>query len=135
MSIRDLIVRPRFLAFAITGTLVLGEVIATNFNDHTETITITEKERINKDDESKYIVWGEDENGEIHTFENTDVTIRLKWNSSDIQGGLKEGETYKLKLIGYRFRPLSWYENILSYEHVEKDVEETVEESKQYKKK
>lgn len=139
MRIKDFFIcNPKLAALAIVGTFAVGGGIATNFNDHTETVTITEKERINKDDKSKYIVCGLDENGEIHTYENTDALLRFKWNSSDIQGSLKEGETYKLKLVGYRFGLLSWYENILSYEHVEEPaeeaIEESVEKSKQYQK-
>ena len=65
-----------------------------SFNDHEYTVTITYKERVNKDDYSKYLIFGEDENGTVHVFENTDTALRFKFNSSDIYGKVKEGETY-----------------------------------------
>ena len=50
-----------------------------SFNDHTYTITVTDKERImNKDSDSKYLVYGDDENGNSLVFENTDTTLRGK---------------------------------------------------------
>ena len=120
-KIKNLKVNKRIVAYVLAGTIALGYGAATNFNDHSEVITITDKERINKNDDSKYIVWGKDENGTVHTFENTDSLLRWKWNSSDVQGEIQEGKTYKLNLIGYRFGPFSKYENIISYEPVENE--------------
>lgn len=84
-----------------------------NFNDHTCTVTVTGKERINKDDDSKYLIFGEDENGNVHVFENTDTLLRFKFNSSDIYGKIKEGETYTFVVTGLRIPVLDEYENII----------------------
>ena len=35
------------------------------FNDHTRIITVTDKERVNTSSYSKYLIMGEDENGEL----------------------------------------------------------------------
>lgn len=91
-----------------------------SFNDKEYTITITDKERIVEADgesvSSKYLVFGEDENGNTLVFQNTDEWTRGKWNSSTIQGSLEVGETYTVVVVGYRIPFLSCYENIISVE-------------------
>lgn len=107
--------------------LVVIAVIAVpvmNFtNDHKYTITITDKERVTaqsaKDNISKYLIYGEDENGKTYVFEDTDTLFRWKFNSSDVYGALKEGETYELTVIGFRVHILDWYENIVDFKAVE----------------
>lgn len=93
--------------------------LITSFNDHIRTITVTDKERVNTSSSSKYLIMGEDENGDTLVIENTDTLMRFKFNSSDIYAALKEGETYEVKVIGFRVPFFSWYENILSYSEVE----------------
>lgn len=92
-------------------------------NDHKYTITITDKERVTaqsaKDNTSKYLIYGEDENGKTYVFEDTDTLFRWKFNSSDVYGALKEGETYELTVIGFRVHILNWYENIVDFKAVE----------------
>lgn len=76
------------------------------------TITVTDKERVVKGGgdsvSSKYLVFTETE-----TFENTDCLRRFKFNSSDIHGSLKIGETYHVKVYGWRVPLLSMYRNIV----------------------
>ena len=102
-------------------TIVMYWIVSftASFNDHTKIITVTDKERVNTSSYSKYLIMGEDENGETLVLENTDNTIRFKFNSSDIYAALKEGETYEVEVIGYRVPFLSMYENIISYKEVE----------------
>lgn len=89
--------------------------IAGNFNDTNYTVTITDKERINTSDESRYLVFAEiASTGETIVFENTDTFWRFKWNSSDIQGNLKIGETYTVTVVGWRVPFFSWYQNIIA---------------------
>lgn len=90
-----------------------------SFNDYKYTITVTDKDRINKKEKSKYLVWGDNENGESLVFENTDKLIRFKFNSSNIQGELKVGETYEITVVGVRFSLFSWYENIIKVEKID----------------
>lgn len=103
--------------FAIFGfsTYVVG------FNDHTATITVTDKERINKDNDSYYLVFGEDENGNGVVYKNVDAIIRGKWDSSTMQANLKIGETYEVVLVGYRIPLFSSYENIISVKEIDGD--------------
>ena len=93
------------LVFSIVG----------KFNDTTYTITITDKERVNDSDSSKYLVFGKTPNGETMVFENTDTFLRGKFDSSTIYGNLEIGKTYEITVVGFRVPFLSWYQNIISY--------------------
>lgn len=111
---------------AIILVIIAGiAFIVLNFsNDHTYTITITDKERVTRQYtensiDSKYLIYGEDENGKTYVFEDTDTLFRGKFNSSDVYGALKEGETYELTVIGFRVHILNWYENIIDFKAVE----------------
>ena len=107
---------------AIMFVLLIGQEALFNFNDTEYTITVTDKERIytgsGDNSSSKYLVFGDDQNGNSLVFENTDCFIRGKWDSSNIQGQLKEGNVYKITVIGYRVPFLSWYQNIIKIEEV-----------------
>lgn len=97
-----------------------------SFNDTEYTVTVTGKERIveesgDKELSSKYLVFADDENGNSLVFENTDCLIRWKFNSSNIQGKLKEGHTYKITVIGIRIPIFSMYQNIIDVEEIGKD--------------
>ena len=105
----------------ILGLGVISSVVF-SFNDTEYTITVTDKERIytgnGSSSSSKYLVFGDDQNGNTLVFEITDCFIRGKWDSSNIQGQLKEGNVYKITVIGYRVPFLSWYQNIIKIEEV-----------------
>ena len=100
----------------------IGYNIAFSFNDTEYTITVTDKERIysgsGDTSSSKYLVFGDDENGNSLVFENTDTLLRGKWDSSNIQGQLKEGNIYKIIVVGYRVPFLSMYQNIIKIEEI-----------------
>ena len=110
-----------FIAFILL--LAVSYELIFSFNDTEYIITVTDKERIyEKDDDgdssSKYLVFGDNENGDALVFENTDCFIRGKWNSSNVQGQLKEGNTYKIVVIGYRAPFISMYQNIIKIEEI-----------------
>ena len=113
-----------FVAIMIAVILVLsiGYEAIFSFNDTDYTITVTDKERIyegsGNTSSSKYLVFGDDDNGNSLVFENTDCFIRGKWNSSNIQGQLKEGNTYKVTVVGYRVSFFSMYQNIIKIEEI-----------------
>tara|TARA_Y100000310_G_C20701093_1_gene829949 strand:+ start:21 stop:356 length:336 start_codon:yes stop_codon:yes gene_type:complete len=73
-----------------------------------ETITVNKTERINKDGESYYLVFAEE-----GTYKNVDSWLFWKFNSSDVQGQLETGNTYKVKVAGWRIPLFSSYENII----------------------
>lgn len=118
----------KFIVIAIMIVLiaVFSEVIF-SFNDTEYTVIVTGKDRItenlkdsdgNSRTSSKYLVFADDENGNSLVFENTDCFIRGKFNSSNIQGQLKEGNTYRVTVIGYRIPYFSCYQNIIKVEEV-----------------
>lgn len=111
-------------AIALVVIAVIAVPVINFSNDHTYTVTITDKERVTtqsaKDSiDSKYLIYGEDENGKTYVFEDSDTLFRWKFNSSDVYGALKEGETYELTVIGFRVHILNWYENIVDFKAVE----------------
>ncbi|MDE6733801.1 MAG: hypothetical protein K2J77_13120 [Oscillospiraceae bacterium] len=106
----------RLVIVAATILCIVGIYTLFNFNDTEYTITVTDKERVfagGEGGESKYLVFGDDTNGNALVFENTDTFIRGKWNSSNIQGQLKIGGTYTITVVGYRIPFLSSYQNII----------------------
>ena len=66
-------------------------------------------------DHDKYLVFTD-----AGVFENTDAWYRLKFRSSDLQGQLMKlkGKEVDITKYGWRFGPLSWYENIVGVEEV-----------------
>lgn len=110
-------------AIALVVIAVIAFPVMNFSNDHTYTVTITDKERVTTQvaegqTDSKYLIYGEDENGKTYVFEDTDTLFRWKFNSSDVFGALKEGETYELTVIGFRVHIFNWYENIIDFKAV-----------------
>ena len=110
-------------AIALVVIAVIAVPVINFTNDHTYTVTITDKERVTTQSaedsiDSKYLIYGEDENGKTYVFEDTDTLFRWKFNSSDVFGALKEGETYELTVIGFRVHIFNWYENIIDFKVV-----------------
>lgn len=110
-------------AIALVVIPVIAFPVISFSNDHAYTVTITDKERVTTQvaegqTDSKYLIYGEDENGKTYVFEDTDTLFRWKFNSSDVFGALKEGETYELTVIGFRVHIFNWYENIIDFKEV-----------------
>ena len=104
-----------FFLYTILGilALVLIYVVAYFWSYQTIEVTITEKERvtISSDEgvESNYRVYTTEE-----VFVNKDQLIFGKFDSSDVQRKLLDGNTYKVKVVGWRVPLFSWYRNIIS---------------------
>lgn len=80
----------------------------------TVTFTVTDKERVHHYKGSSYYLVFTD--GEV--FKNDDQWYLGKFRSSDLQGQLKEGKTYRANVCGWRIPLLSEYRNIISAEEV-----------------
>jgi len=106
------------IPYVLLLVICIGVSIPLNFNDHTYTITVTDKERTTSREDSKYLVFCEEDNGDTLVLENKDAFMRLKFDSSNIQGKLKEGKKYTIDVVGYRFKLFSMYENILRIKEV-----------------
>lgn len=111
-------ITPKTLIATFFGVAMVSCASNVAYNYGTEEhvrFTVSDKERIvesNDDDgvSSKYIVFTEE--GEV--FENTDSVLRFKFNSSTVQGQLKEGQIYDATVYGWRIPFLSTYRNIVS---------------------
>jgi|DEB0MinimDraft_6_1074348.scaffolds.fasta_scaffold103694_1 hypothetical protein len=121
----------RAIIFGVIGIfLLMIGVQAVKYSTVTDVVvTVTEKERIVESNgehtTSKYLVFTENE-----VFENVDDMIPFfKFNSSDIQGKLHVGETYKLTVWGWRINFLSWYRNILNVQPYDSDTGESLSHS------
>lgn len=96
--------------------LVVGLIAGATYINHntveTITIKVDSKERITTgygdNMESKYMIYCESE-----VFENTDDITFGKMHSHDIYRILKAGNTYKVKVCGFRNEHLSTTRNIL----------------------
>lgn len=98
------------ILIAVFG-LVSGIIVpAMTQKDVVITVTKTDRivERNGEDIHSKYLVYTEEE-----TFENTDSWMFWKFNSSDVQGRLLEGNRYRVKVYGWRIPFFSSYRNIV----------------------
>ena len=74
------------------------------------TAKVLDKERIvsRGSDSSYYLIFTDKE-----TLMNADSWFHLKFNSSDLQGSIKKGETYTFIVYGFRIPFLSKYRNII----------------------
>lgn len=102
-----------FVVFALLAGVVTMAQYGTK---ETVTATVTGKERVTSSDgngnvKSKYLIFTETE-----TFENTDALFAGKFNSSDFYGKIREGQTCKFTVIGWRMPVFSTYRNIIEME-------------------
>ena len=72
-------------------------------------ITVSDKQRVTIDSESKYMVFTAKE-----SFEDTDSFFHSKYNSSDIYSHFTKGCSYEVSVYGWRIPFLSVYRNIIS---------------------
>lgn len=94
-----------FVSF-ITYSLVINI-----YSVNVDNVKITGKERITTKDDSKYLIYTENE-----VFENTDSILHWKFNSSDFYGKFREGQVCTLSVTGVRNPLFSMYRNIVAME-------------------
>lgn len=105
------------ILFLILGLIIFISVLPL-FNTTTyNNVTVIDKSYSGESD--GYLVWVEDENGVQYELQNEDILLKGKFNSSTIQGKLKEGEKYNITTVGWRIPLFSSYPNIVEYELVE----------------
>ncbi len=106
----------------VVVALAIIASVFTSFNDHTYTATVTDKERIVKNDDgdvdSYYLIFCKDDGGNYYEFKNEDNLLRLKFNSSSVYNQIEVGETYQFTVVGFRIGLFSWYENIIKFEKI-----------------
>jgi hypothetical protein len=82
-------------------------------NDHSYIITVRDKERIAKGENSYYLIFAEDSDGNLYEFRIEDIIWRGFFKSSSLYNQFEVGKTYEINVVGYRVGFLSEYENIL----------------------
>ncbi|MGI0494249.1 hypothetical protein ACN4EG_20885 [Alkalinema pantanalense CENA528] len=94
---------------------VIGQSFLLYATQDTTQFTVNKLERIaNRFDEgAKYMVFTPNE-----TFENTDVLLLGKLNSSDLYGTMQVGVTYEADVTGLRVPLLNWHRNIIRVREV-----------------
>ena len=111
--------------FIIAIVIVLGVGIYRPFNKVSDmrdvTVTVTDKTVKNDGDDGKYLIFTEDKDGNIATFEITDSWIAGRFNSSDVYAAIKVGNTYTFTVGGSRNEFMSWYPNIYEYKLIEEE--------------
>lgn len=100
------------IVLLLLSTIVLSIACAFH-NVPGQTFTVTGKERVQKNDDSKYLVFTDQT-----TYEVTDSWIHGRWSSSDVYGKLVVGKTYTATLQGYRIPFFSMYPNIIEPKEV-----------------
>ncbi len=85
------------------------------------TVTVTDKAVKNNGDGGKYLIFTEDAEGNVATFEITDSWVAGRFNSSDVYADIKVGNIYTFTVGGSRNELMSWYPNIYEYELIEKN--------------
>jgi hypothetical protein len=99
----------------IIGAVVLFLVgwVSLPFSTQREvTATVKDKARITKTDTSYYLIYTDQ-----GVFENTDCWVCFKFASSTLYGRLEVGQTYDLKVYGWRVPIFSMYPNIWKIQH------------------
>lgn len=105
------------VAIILAACIIGGCSLYGQYLEETEvTLTVKDKERIVDRDGSgsRYLIWTDDE-----TFENIDVMMKGKFNSSDLYGQLERGKTYTCRVHGWRNGFFSMYRNLISCKEVE----------------
>lgn len=101
------------ISLFVLGLVLVGGSFSYYSSAEDVQITVNDKEHVmyrnGSDLEDKYMVYSE---GEV--FKNTDDIFYFKFNSSDVQNELKEGNSYNVKVVGWRIPFLSMHRNIIS---------------------
>ena len=99
-------------------------------NKREVTAIVTDNVVKNSSNQSRYLVFTEDKEGNINTYEITDSLLAGRFNSSDLYASIKIGSEYKFEIGGSRNQFLSWYPNIYFYELIEENLgqQEEIEE-------
>ncbi|MBC5675588.1 hypothetical protein H8S76_25485 [Blautia sp. NSJ-34] len=88
-------------------------------NKREATAVVTDKVVKNSSDQGRYLIFTEDEDGNINTYEITDSLLAGRFDSSDLYASIKVGGKYRFEIGGSRNQVLSWYPNIYSCELIE----------------
>lgn len=97
----------------VIAVIYMGSNLATQGSVHGVVVDKAVKvQSAGKTADSKYLVFVETDGGDTVTLEVTDGLAVGRFNSSDVYGDIKRGETYTFKTIGMRIPIISQYPNV-----------------------
>lgn len=93
----------------------LGAYLTQAHKNHTVVAKVTDKARVceSAGGSCKYLIYTDH-----GTLKNTDSLFSGKFDSSDVYGRIRRGQTYTFTVEGFRFGFFSMYPNIVSAEKV-----------------
>lgn len=104
--------KKKLAALVVAASLFLTG--CASMNQQTMTCTVVGKEAVRTGDGNQYRVYTE----ECGTLSVEDSLSVGRWDSADLYGTIKEGETYEVLTGGYRNGFLSMFPNILEAKQV-----------------
>ncbi len=97
----------------LIAVIYMGSNLATQGTVHGVVVDKAVKvESAGRTTDSKYLVFVETDGGNTVTLEVTDGLAVGRFNSSDVYGDIKRGETYTFKTIGMCIPIVSQYPNV-----------------------
>lgn len=117
-----------FGIFALAIASLIGSVAVHYTTQEWVTVTIWDKEREGRSDGDGGTTYTYMVHTEQESFTNSDSVLAFKFNSTDVQRQLREGQEYRLLVTGFRIPVLSMYRNILDYQAV---IDDTAPEGQQ----
>lgn len=102
------------LLIIVIVVLLITYPVAYAFTSGEETIIVKDKWVKYHGNDAKYLVSSED--GQV--FEISDSIVRWRFDSSNLYADIDVGNSYDIKIQGWRFSLLSDYKNILEVEVV-----------------
>lgn len=96
------------VVLGVIGSIIFAVVGANRVEE--KSCTVVSKESVaNQETGHEYRVYTE----QCGTLTVADTLIKMRFNSADTYGSLKEGETYNMTLMGFRMPLFSQFQNIL----------------------
>ena len=95
-------------AFLLIPTIFVGGPMMLRATAETVTVTVTDKERVQRAEGGHYLIFTETE-----TFSIEDSLVFFTFDGSDKYGRIKKGGTYKFKVYGWRNPLTSSYRTIV----------------------
>lgn len=98
----------------ISVIVMLGLIMfSPHFFRNTYIVTIANKRVITRGNIDTYLIYTQNEEGNIKIFENTNSLLEFKINSKDVYWSLIINRKYEIKAYGLSIPLLSYYQNII----------------------
>lgn len=94
--------------------VILGVILLfPHFFRNTYIVTVTNKRIITNNYTDTYLIYTQNEDGNMKIFKNTNSLLELKTNSESVYWSLIINRKYQIKAFGLSIPLLSYYQNII----------------------